>query len=418
MFLGPTRRREAAPPTPRVPAGRGDGRGPPPVAACPRPLGRIQVRLRRVLAVVLGAAVSATVVSVITASPAAAHGAMMTPGSRTYLCWQDGLSPQGNIVSHNPACGAAVGQSGSNSLYNWFSVLRSDGAGRMRGFIPDGKLCSGGNPGFAGYDLPRGDWPQTHLTAGRTMQFRYSNWAAHPGWFYMYVTKDSWSPTRALTWDDLEPAPFLSIDRPPQVGSPGTNGGHYYWSGALPANKTGKHVIYSVWSRSDSTETFYGCSDVTFDGGNGEVTGVGPGGGNPNPNPTPSPTNPTPSPTTPTPSPTTPTPSPTTPGAGISCTATVRMDNTWNGGFQATVTVRNTGGTALRPWVVGWHQESATLQSGWNATVTQTGHMVTAQAPDWNPSLAPGASASVGFTANGSASPPPSAVSLNGVACG
>jgi chitin-binding protein len=48
--------------------------------------------------------------------------------------------------------------------------------------------------------------------------------------------------------------------------------GYYYWDAALPAGLTGRHVIYSVWTRSDSTETFYGCSDVVFDGGNGEVT--------------------------------------------------------------------------------------------------------------------------------------------------
>ena len=35
----------------------------------------------------------------------------------------------------------------------------------------------------------------------------------------------------------------------------------------LPAGKTGRHIIYSVWTRSDSAETFYNCSDVVFDGG-------------------------------------------------------------------------------------------------------------------------------------------------------
>jgi hypothetical protein len=34
-------------------------------------------------------------------------------------------------------------------------------------------------------------------------------------------------------------------------------------------------VIYSVWERSDSEETFYGCSDVSFDGGGGEIVGIG-----------------------------------------------------------------------------------------------------------------------------------------------
>ena len=62
---------------------------------------------------------------------------------------------------------------------------------------------------------------------------------------------------------------------PTAVGGPGTVDGRYSWTGNLPSGKSGKHIIYSVWSRSDSQETFYGCSDVTFDGGHGEVTGVG-----------------------------------------------------------------------------------------------------------------------------------------------
>jgi chitin-binding protein len=68
--------------------------------------------------------------------PAAAHGAAMTPGARTYLCWKDGLTPTGEIRPNNPACAAAVAESGANSLYNWFSVLRSDANGRTVGFMP------------------------------------------------------------------------------------------------------------------------------------------------------------------------------------------------------------------------------------------------------------------------------------------
>jgi predicted carbohydrate-binding protein with CBM5 and CBM33 domain len=211
----------------------------------------------------------------VEASPASAHGAMMTPGARTFLCYKDGLTPQGNIVPKNPACAAAVAQSGDNSLYNWFAVLRSDGAGRTRGFIPDGQPCSGGNTGYSGYDLARDDWPVTHLTSGASHNWEYNAWAAHPGWFYVYVTKDSWSPTRPLAWSDLEDQPFLTVDHPPVTGPVGSLDGKYKWTGQLPSGKSGRHILYSVWKRSDSNETFYGCSDVVFDGGNGEVTGVG-----------------------------------------------------------------------------------------------------------------------------------------------
>jgi predicted carbohydrate-binding protein with CBM5 and CBM33 domain len=209
-------------------------------------------------------AMAVGVLAVIAAQPAAAHGALMVPGSRTYLCYKDGLTPQGNIVNQNPGCIAAADIGGVSPLYNWFSVLRSDGAGRMQGFIADGQLCSGGNSTFRGYDLARADFPATTLRAGSTMQFNYSNWAAHPGRFDLYVTRDSWSPTRPLAWSDLESTPFVSVTNPPQSGSVGSADGHYYWSGQLPSNKSGRHIIYSVWTRSDSTETFYGCSDVIF----------------------------------------------------------------------------------------------------------------------------------------------------------
>src|SRR6478609_10406096 len=96
----------------------------------------------RRIGIIVGAALLGVLFLV---SPASAHGAFMQPGARTFLCWEDGLSSTGQIVPQNPACAAAVAQSGTNSLYNWFAVLRSDGAGRTRGFIPDGQLCSGGN---------------------------------------------------------------------------------------------------------------------------------------------------------------------------------------------------------------------------------------------------------------------------------
>jgi predicted carbohydrate-binding protein with CBM5 and CBM33 domain len=225
----------------------------------------ISVRILHKIAICgVTTALAAGALAVAAAQPALAHGALMVPASRTYACYKEGLTPQGNIVNQNPGCVAAANIGGVSPLYNWFSVLRSDGAGRTQGFIPDGQLCSGGNSVFRGYDVARADFPLTQLQAGSTIQFNYSNWAAHPGRFDLYVTKDSWSPTRPLAWSDLESTPFDSVTNPPQNGSVGSATGHYYWSGQLPANKSGQHIIYSVWTRSDSTETFYGCSDVVF----------------------------------------------------------------------------------------------------------------------------------------------------------
>lgn len=187
---------------------------------------------------------------------AEAHGTPMKPASRTFLCWQDGLTDTGEIKPVNPACKNAQAVSGTTPFYNWFSVLRSDGAGRTRGFVPDGELCSGGNTNFTGFNAARDDWPLTHLTSGKTVDFSYNAWAAHPGWFYVYVTKDGFDPKKTLTWDDMEAQPFLSVDHPPLNGSPGTVEANYSWTGQLPANKSGRHIIYMVWQRSDSAETF------------------------------------------------------------------------------------------------------------------------------------------------------------------
>nr|WP_205807680.1 lytic polysaccharide monooxygenase [Micromonospora sp. HNM0581] len=337
------------------------------------------------------------VVVTATAESAAAHGAAMTPGARTFLCWRDGLTQTGEIRPNNPACAAAVAQSGTNSLYNWFSVLRSDAGGRTTGFIPDGQLCSGGATGFRGYDLARNDWPLTHLTAGRSIEFKYSNWAHHPGTFYFYVTRDSWSPTRALAWSDLEAQPFLTVTNPPQRGAVGTNDGHYYFTGNLPSNKSGRHIIYSRWVRSDSQENFFGCSDVVFDGGNGEVTGIGG-----------SPTTPPPNPTTPPPNPTTPPPNPTTPPPGPGgCTATVKVTSSWSGGFQGEVEIKNTGTSPLSGWTARWTWPGGQqISQVWNATQTTSGSSVTARNVSYNGTVAANGSTSFGFLASGSNATP------------
>lgn len=344
--------------------------------------------LRRAAATAAAAVVAAGIITVITPDAAMAHGAAMVPGSRTFLCWKDGLSQTGQIIPNNPACTAAVNQGGANPLYNWFGVLRSDAGGRTTGFVPDGQLCSGGNATYSAYNLARNDWPLTHLTAGRTMEFRYSNWAHHPGTFYFYVTNSNWSPTRPLAWSDLESTPFLTVTNPPSRGAVGTNDGHYYFSGTLP-NKSGRQIIYSRWVRSDSQENFFGCSDVVFDGGNGEITGIGPGQGTQSPGPNPTSTG---------------TGNPPGPGA---CSATFRSTSTWSGGFQGEVTVTNTGTSAIAGWSVGLSLGSGQSVSNlWNGSLTGTAPNYTVRNANYNGALNGNGSTTFGFVANGGGGAP------------
>lgn len=327
--------------------------------------------------------VAALAAAVVVASPASAHGAMVMPGSRTFLCYEDGLTSTGQIVPQNPACQAAVAQSGTTPLYNWFAVGNRSGAtsGETSGLIPDGKLCSGNSNyyDFSGFDLARSDWPKTHLTSGANIQIQYNKWAAHPGTFSLYITKPTWDPTQPLTWSELEPTPFSTSTNPPSVGAPGSVSSYYYWNATLPAGYTGYQIIYSIWARSDSTETFYGCSDVVFDGGTGQVTGIG------------TPVNPVETP----------------------CSASYAITSTWPGGYQAQVTVTNPTTSPMYGWTVSWVLANGeTINSAWNGTLTQAGSLATVKSASWNSQLAAGGSTSFGYTSSYSGTPTaPSSIS-------
>jgi chitin-binding protein len=234
--------------------------------------------MRRVAATLAAATIAmgaGLVVTLATPSPASAHGASIFPGSRQYFCWVDGLEETGQIIPKNPACQAAVAESGVTPLYNWFADLNSNNDGATVGTIPDGRICDGNGGGpfnFQPYNDMRGDWPRTHLTAGATYEFRHNNWAAHPGRFDVYLTRQGWNPTAPLSWSSLELID-TAVD-PPQSGGPGGLN-FYFWDVTFPSNRTGQHLVFVHWVRSDSPEDFFSCSDVTFDGGNGEVTGLG-----------------------------------------------------------------------------------------------------------------------------------------------
>ncbi|HET9516880.1 MAG TPA: cellulose binding domain-containing protein [Actinoplanes sp.] len=50
-----------------------------------------------------------------------------------------------------------------------------------------------------------------------------------------------------------------------------------------------------------------------------------------------------------------------------SCTATVKIDSSWSGGFVATVAVRNVGTVPLHGWRVSWPRSARQSQVIWNA---------------------------------------------------
>ncbi|MGW5002081.1 lytic polysaccharide monooxygenase auxiliary activity family 9 protein [Streptomyces hydrogenans] len=204
----------------------------------------------------LSATVAALALSGLAASPAVAHGSMTDPVSRVAACYAEG--PE---APSSAACKAAVAASGTQAFYDWNAVNIANAAGQHRQLIPDGKLCSAGNDKYRGLDLARADWPASKLTAGKHT-FRYKGTAPHKGSFALYVTKDGYDPSKPLRWADLEAEPFATVT------DPGMQGGDYVFEGTVP-KKSGRHLIYSIWQRSDSPEAFYTCSDVVFGADNG-----------------------------------------------------------------------------------------------------------------------------------------------------
>jgi hypothetical protein len=120
----------------------------------------------------------------------------------------------------------------------------------------------------------------------------------------------------------------------------------------------------------------------------------------------------TPPPTTPpptTPPPTTPPPSSPPPTGSGACSGTYSVVNSWSGGYQAQVVVKNTGSGTLNNWQFSMPFPSGnTISSLWNGTYTLSGGTLTVSNASYDGTLAPGASATVGFTASGTSSTPSS----------
>ncbi|MGR8011417.1 lytic polysaccharide monooxygenase auxiliary activity family 9 protein [Streptomyces hypolithicus] len=223
----------------------------------------------RTAASIAALSIAPLTLTALSAAPAAAHGSMTDPVSRVSACYAEGPESPGSA-----ACKAAVAASGVQAFYDWNAVNIANAAGNHKQLIPDGELCSAGNDKYKGLDLPRADWPSSKLAAGKHT-FRYKGTAPHKGSFELYITRDGYDPAKPLKWSDLEEKPFADVTDPKMEN------GDYVFDGTIPT-KSGRHLVYSVWQRSDSPEAFYTCSDVVFGKDTGGV-GTGDSGAAPAP---------------------------------------------------------------------------------------------------------------------------------------
>ncbi len=93
------------------------------------------------------------------------------------------------------------------------------------------------------------------------------------------------------------------------------------------------------------------------------------------------------------------------------CSYTVT--NNWGSGFTAEIKVTNDTSATVNNWSVSWQESGATVTNAWNATLSGS-NPYSAASLSWNATLAPNASASFGFQANGTASAP----KVSGSLCG
>ncbi|MEU0231041.1 MULTISPECIES: lytic polysaccharide monooxygenase [unclassified Streptomyces] len=200
------------------------------------------------------AALSAAALVGLTPTAASAHGAVFNPVSRLAACYAEG--PE---TPRSQVCKDLVADSGTQPLYDWNEVNIANADGRHRALIPDGRLCSANREKYRALDWARTDWPATAVAAG-SFDFKVRATAAHSGTMTVYITKAGFDPTKPLKWSDLDETPVAVYNTTRTATD-----GYYTFTGTLPA-RTGRHVLYKVWQRSDSPEAFYSCSDVTFGG--------------------------------------------------------------------------------------------------------------------------------------------------------
>ena len=202
--------------------------------------------------------VLAVAAALLLSNLAFAHGSLLTPLSRIYICYLENAESPDTLP-----CQDLVNLSGTQPIYDWTEVNIRDAGANSMSIIPDGKLCSAGREKYYGLDAARADWPVTVLPAGGTpYTFRWSVTANHQiATFHFYVTKDGYNPNNPLKWSDLEN--FANFDNPSLDTVAGLEYPVYQFTTNLP-NKTGRHLIYVLWERHDSIEDFYSCSDVWF----------------------------------------------------------------------------------------------------------------------------------------------------------
>ncbi|WP_245657604.1 lytic polysaccharide monooxygenase auxiliary activity family 9 protein, partial [Herbidospora mongoliensis] len=192
--------------------------------------------------------------------PANAHGSVTDPPSRNYGCWQrwggDFQNPA--MAQQDPMCWQAW-QYDVQAMWNWNGLYREGVAGNHQGAVPDGQLCSGGRTFGGRYNAmdTLGAWKTVDKPTRFTLNM--TDQAIHGAdYIRVYATKQGFNAlTTPLRWSDLELVGQVGrvptgATTPVEVNAP---------------NRSGRHIVFTVWQASHMDQSYYFCSDVNFTGG-------------------------------------------------------------------------------------------------------------------------------------------------------
>ena len=104
------------------------------------------LRTRFLVSGVVGAVLATLAVALVSSGPAAAHGSVTGPATRSYSCWErwgDRFQDPA-MATQDPMCWQAW-QAEPAAMWNWNGLFREGVAGNHQGAIPDGQLCSAGH---------------------------------------------------------------------------------------------------------------------------------------------------------------------------------------------------------------------------------------------------------------------------------
>ena len=218
----------------------------------------MRLRTMRLAAATFSSALAVTAISAIMVEPASAHGAVSDPVTRAYDCAQRWTyAGQPGMQAQDPMCYQAW-QANAGAMYNWNGLFREGVAGQHQAAIPDGTLCSGGltkDGLYAAMDVP-GNW--NAVSKPNTFTLRLNDPSAHGAdYLKIYITRQGFDPlTQRLTWDALELVTETGAQAPTNEYTAQVNAG----------NRTGRHIVYTIWQASHLDQSYYACSDVIFGG--------------------------------------------------------------------------------------------------------------------------------------------------------